>query len=195
MAAYRLPRSFAADLFSIENPQQARRRRRPHARSARRHVLRALLQPRLPETASLDPASGTPATARRRWRAAAHLSHPSHWQAPAGARPAHALQARLLQRPARRPHGPQAPGARMVDFQLSAGIKPTGVLRGQTLPILETAFGIEETPAGHLYVRQATGTGVRHGHCSLSSRMSCSELICFRWAIPMHNPARLAGPR
>lgn len=37
---------------------------------------------------------------------------------------------------------------------MAAGLKPTGVIRGATLPVLETAFGIEETPAGHLYVRQ-----------------------------------------
>jgi peptidoglycan hydrolase-like protein with peptidoglycan-binding domain len=149
----RLPRNFAADLFSMK--------------TRNRHVIVAdhmpqvhavsspyLLQPRLPETASLDPASGTDAppgakgaplriyltrhTGKHRLERVQHmLSRLGFYNG---------QQDGLMGRKTWRA---------LVDFQLSAGIKPTGVLRGQTLPILETAFGIEETPAGHLYVRQA----------------------------------------
>lgn len=148
----RLPRSFAADLFKLKT-----RNRHvviaDHMPEVHAVTSSALFQPRLPETASLDPASGTAAepgaegdplriyltrhTGKHRLERVQHmLSRLGFYKGPEDG-----LMGRKTWRA-------------LVDFQLSAGIKPTGVLRGQTLPILETAFGIEETPAGHLYVRQ-----------------------------------------
>jgi len=151
----RLPRDFAADLFSLE--------------TRNRHVVIAgdmpqmhpvasplLFQPRLQETASLDPASGagraaageaddkplrmylTRHTGRHRLERVQHmLSRLGFYTGE---------QDGLMGRQTWRA---------LVDFQLAAGLKPTGVIKGATLPVLETAFGIDETPAGHLYVRHA----------------------------------------
>ena len=152
----RLPRDFAADLFSLE--------------TRNRHVVIAggmpqvhpvtsslLFQPRLPETASLDPASGTAQAATggeandkplriylTRHTGKHRLERVQHMLSRLGFYDGE--QDGLMGRQTWRA---------LVDFQLAAGLKPTGVIKGATLPVLEAAFGVEETPAGHLYVRQA----------------------------------------
>lgn len=150
----RLPRGFAADLFAL----QTRNRHviitghmpEPYAISSD-----ALFQPRLPETASLDPASGTDATAENddaaqpvriyltRHTGQHRLERVQHMLARLGFYEGE--QDGLMGR---------ATWRALLEFQKSAGLKPSGVIRGATLPVLEAAFGIKETPAGHLYVRQ-----------------------------------------
>ena len=147
----RLPREFAADLFSMTTRNRhviiAGDMPQVHAVSSDR-----LFQPRLQETASLDPASGTAEasgstmplriyltrhTGKHRLERVQHmLSRLGHYDGPEDGQMGRKTWRAL------------------VDFQLSAGLKPTGVIKGATLPVLEAAFGIEETPAGHLYVRQ-----------------------------------------
>lgn len=152
----RLPRDFAADLFSLE--------------TRNRHVIIAggmpavhpvssarLFHARLQETASLDPASGTGQSAASnegtdkplriyltRHTGKHRLERVQHMLSRLGFYSGE--QDGLMGRQTWRA---------LVDFQLAAGLKPTGVIKGATLPVLETAFGIDETPAGHLYVRQA----------------------------------------
>ena len=152
----RLPRDFAADLFSLE--------------TRNRHVVIAgdmpqmhpvasplLFQPRLQETASLDPASGTAQAAAGRGAddKPLRIYLTRHTGKHRLERVQHMLSRLGFYNGDQDGLMGRATWRALVDFQLAAGLKPTGVIKGATLPVLEAAFGVEETPAGHLYVRQA----------------------------------------
>lgn len=150
----RLPNGFAADLFAMQTRD--------------RHVViadampevhdvtsAALFQPRLAETASLDPASGTasaPSDGEDSLPLRIYLTR--HTGKHRLERVQHMLSRLGFYKG--RIDGLMGRGTwrALIDFQLSADIKPTGIIKGATLPVLEAAFGVEETPAGHLYVRQ-----------------------------------------
>lgn len=147
----RFPGAFASDLFQLE--------------TLNRHVVIAddmpevhdvtsplLFQPQLPRTASLDEATATPAEQRAGKPLRIYLTR--HTGKHRLERVQHMLSRLGFYEGTPDGINGQETWRAIVLFQKSAGMKPTGVIRGQLLPVLEAAYGVEETPQGHLYVRQ-----------------------------------------
>ena len=147
----RFPGAFASDLFKLD--------------TMNRHVVIAdampevfdvtsplLFQPQLPRTASLDDASSAPSPKSKGAPVRIYLTR--HTGKHRLARVQHMLSRLGFYDGTPDGTNGQETWRAIVGFQKSVGMKPTGVIRGQLLPILEAAYGVEESPQGHLYVRQ-----------------------------------------